>query len=238
MKAAEMKRNPENTRVLEIAKALAVDREGDFDLPLGASENCLSARALVRLIKGGAEGVELEHLLECPPCLENLERLDPDLLEPSPSFVADALSQVANEETPTRAASPAKHALAAVLGLQDKVLHVAKPLAKTHLALRCTVIPVFDKRLLKLIAPESLRLEGAIKATSGEIVERDLDHDGTPDVIEITFRHGSLSSRAKRAISHGQGIIDSVMLHGRIESDDPLDLFGQARIELLEEELA
>jgi len=215
----------------------AVDRkiESPFDRPIGVDENCLSARRIVRLLKGGVIGEDLDHLLSCPTCLENIGKVANLKLEAEPSFVVNALRRAAGvqqEDIPASTTRAKPSPLPVVLGLYSRILSISNPKSK-ELTLTCAVIPCFEPALLRSINRESLQLDGAIIASDGSVDQIDITNDGTTDYLKISFENARLAPRVRDGVAHNQRVIDTIRLRGRLHGRERREFVGEASLEIM-----
>lgn len=227
-------------RVLELATALSNREQGVFDQPLGVGDACLSPRQVLRVLMGGAVGEEWEHwehLRTCSACLRNVTEASGAALEPEPGFVTRMLSLAdqqleAEPPAPRRPARSVRRPLPAIVGMESRIVPVRDPSAHDfHLA--CSLLPAFDRFLLRKIDPESIQVKGAIIAR-GEIVEIvDIDKDGTPDLVSLRFSNARLSPRVRRGIEYHQRVVDTVQVLGSFKGEKNTGFAGQARLEFV-----
>ena len=233
-------------RILDAARKLSRDQLSIFERPLGTGEECLSARQLVGYLQAGAPQEEIGHLVRCSVCRESLAGLAGVHLESGREFVVNALRIVGQQNTKRNILKKGleiiksidigeifrgPRPLPAFIALKDTVLQVSDPLA-TDLTLSCDLIPTIGLNLLGKIKRDSLRVEGALLAKKIYVAEPiDLDQDGQPDLLRITFTGGHLASRVRKAIQQRQSVVDTICLKGQFEGLGKQSFLATARLE-------
>lgn len=204
----------------------------EFDRPMGIGADCLSARKTVKILKRGVTEEDLKHLLSCPACRENVSRLECLNLEPDPEFVAQALKHVEtpHERIAAHSLTKASSVLPAILGLESHVFPVVATNAN-DLILSFALLPGFDRELLSDIDPKSLRLDGAIVAKERSISDVDINRDGKPDYVRVTFADGRLARRVRDGLAHHRRVIDDIRIRGSFQGGRHKGFVGNASLE-------
>jgi hypothetical protein len=220
---------------LEIAHALKREDPSFFDRSIGKSDNCLSPRRIVHLLRSGAVDEDRSHLLECLVCQDNVTRLAEVQLESAPGFVAQALlaAKAASLPAPLEKSAGQKGVappLRAVVGLPSRTLRI--PNTKTReVILSCELFPGFSREVLKTIDLDSVRVDGAVV---GRMVRKEAaaaPEAGTRSFLTWTF-NGKVAKRVRDSVIRNQRATDTIRLQGR-SRDAKHTFLGEAWLEFV-----
>ena len=214
-------------RIVEIA-ANATGGHTVFDSPLGVDESCFSAEKLVQLLHRGVTDEDAKHLVSCSTCSDNIKNLAKITNTSVRDFVANAI------KGESKCAPAHDDVISALVALPSKIVTLdVGDISPMNFS--CSIFPINCN--VETIDAATLYSSGAIVTNTvpeTEIV--DLDGDGLPDFIKVTFQDALLGHRVKDAIQHHAAVIDTLEIAGDVVCfGSKKRLLGQASLEFVNE---